>query len=107
MAMRSIMAVLIILAMIIQFIPSVNFPDRLLVSSSVIKQRLFLTFTKCPVTSSFALVLNVHRLGINGFLAGNALSSGEHAAIVVLVALHREAAFSLTSCPGQADIMFL
>jgi hypothetical protein len=42
-------------------------------------------------------ILDRHGFGVDGFLAGYALQPGEDAAVVVLVALHGEAAFFVFS----------
>ena len=48
------------------------------------------------------LVLDRHGVRVDGFFAGDALESGEDAAVVVLVALHGEAALLISVLPGEA-----
>jgi hypothetical protein len=56
---------------------------------------------------SLELIFDGHCLGIDGFLAGDSFEAGEDATIVVLIALHGEAAFLVAVLPGEADEMFL
>jgi hypothetical protein len=53
------------------------------------------------------LVLDGHGVRVDGLLAGNAFQSGNDAAIIVLVALHREATFRFASGPRQANVVLL
>src|SRR5665213_3854994 len=52
-------------------------------------------------------VFHGKRVRVNGLFAGNAFQSRQDAAIVVLVALHREAALLVCVGPCQTDKMFL
>jgi len=67
----------------------------------------------CPDHSSAAshcsTTLVLHRQGgrIDRLLAGDAFQPGENATVLVLVALHGEAALFVAVCPSQADEMLL
>lgn len=53
------------------------------------------------------LVLHRHGVGIDGLFTGDAFEAGEDAAVVVLVALHGEAALLVAILPGEADEVLL
>src|SRR5580698_10871460 len=53
------------------------------------------------------LVLDRHGFRIDSLLAGYAFQPCEDAAVVVLIALHGEAALFVSVCPNQTDVVFL
>ena len=62
---------------------------------------------KLSRTGHPGLVLDVHGVGIGCLLASDAFKAGQYSAIVVLIALHGEAAFFVSVSPGDADKMLL
>ncbi len=53
------------------------------------------------------LVFHRHGFGVDGFLSGDAFESGEDAAVIILIALHGEAAFFVAVGPDQSDVVLL
>ena len=52
-------------------------------------------------------VLHCHGVGVHSLLAGNALESGQHSSIIILVTLHGETALVVTVDPCQTYKMLL
>ena len=66
----------------------------------------FLRLLYVWATAVFALILDIHRIGVCGLLACYAFKSGENATIVVLVALHCKTALCVARRPGESHVVF-
>jgi len=57
----------------------------------------------CPFRCLGELVLDRHRVGVDGFFARETFEAGDDSAVVTFVTLHGEAAFLVSVLPGEAD----
>jgi hypothetical protein len=76
--------------------------ERILGPMTNTSSRLYFAFK-----ADRASVLHRHCIGVHRLLPSNTFESCEHSAVIVLVALHGEAALFVAVSPGQANEMFL